>query len=254
MTHTHDFANGRPCWIDISVTTTQERESLMAFFGELFGWTFEVGPEETGYYTTALLDGRPVCAIGQGPDGPGQWVTYLATDDIQAAADRAAELDGHVFMGPMQVMDVGWLALGMDPLGALFGLWQKAEFAGFGSFGEPMAPCWFDHVSPSPQAAADFYAALFGIAQRAMDDAGTAILGPGDGYASVSTAPEGGPAAWMPIIAVTSVADTEARAVALGATPLMSAMPVPGGIASAFAAPGVGTVTLVYESPTPPAT
>jgi hypothetical protein len=56
-------------------------------------------------------------------------------------------------------------------------------------------------------------------------------------------------AAWMPILAVRSVAEAEQSAVALGATVLMSGQSVPGGIASAFAAPGSGTVTLVYESP-----
>ena len=51
------------------------------------------------------------------------------------------------------------------------------------------------------------------------------------------------------VLAVRSVAEAEQSAVSLGATVLMSGQPVPGGIASAFAAPGSGTVTLVYESP-----
>ena len=72
----------------------------------------------------------------------------------------------------------------------------------------------------------------------------------GDAVASFSPADEPGmTAAWMPVLAVRSVAETEKAAVAIGATVLMSGQPVPGGIASAFQSPVAGTVTLVYESP-----
>ena len=248
------FVNGQPCWVDAMVTDTARREGLTAFLGGVFGWTFEVGGPETGYYTMALLDGEPVCAIGQQPEGAGHWVTYLNADDIDATAARATEAGGQVIVPPMQVMGAGTMALALDPAGAVFGVWQKDDFAGFGAFGRVNAPCWFDHQSPSPSAAGAFYTTVFGTTLTPTGDDGSGIIGPGDpGFASVSASPGDLPPYWNPIFGVASVADAEDRAIVLGATPLMSGMPVPGGVASAFAAPGTGTVVTVFESADLPA-
>jgi predicted enzyme related to lactoylglutathione lyase len=247
------FRPGHPCWIDTSVPDATTREALMSFLGGLFGWTFDVGGEEFGYYTMALDDGAEVLAIGQQPQGTGQWLVYLATDDIEATALRATTLGAQVFLGPMSVGGAGTMAVGIDPTGAVFGLWQAGEFTGCQAFGRPGTPCWFDHVSSDPATAASFYSSLFGLEASAMGVGDPIMLlgGPAeDAVASFSPADEPGmTAAWMPILAVRSVAEAEQSAVALGATVLMSGQSVPGGIASAFAAPGSGTVTLVYESP-----
>ena len=98
----------------------------------------------------AHLDGETVAGIMAQPEGKGIWVTYFATDDIEAAAARVSDAGGQVFMGPMQVMDSGSMAVASDPVGAVFGLWQKDAFPGFGAFWRPDAPSWFDHQSPSP--------------------------------------------------------------------------------------------------------
>ncbi len=83
-----------------------------------------------------------------------------------------------------------------------------------------------------------------------MTDDGQGMLTSGENrHASVSMSPGEMPPSGIRSSAVDSVADAEARAVELGATVLMSAMPVPGGIASAFAAPVTGTVITVFESP-----
>lgn len=245
-----DFVNGRPCWIDVSVVDSQTREGLMAFLGDLFGWTFEVGGPETGHYTMGLLDGQHVCAIAQQPQGAGFWVTYLAVDDIQESTRRVTGAGGQVFMGPMAVMGAGSMALAMDPTGAVFGMWQKDDFAGFGTFGRPNAPCWFDHQSTTPRDAAAFYTTVFDLGFSPTTDDGQGMLTSGEfRYASLSASPGPMPPSWNPVVGVESVAAAEARAVELGATVLMSGMPVPGGTASAFAAPVTGTVITVFESP-----
>jgi predicted enzyme related to lactoylglutathione lyase len=247
---TLSFVPGQPCWFDMSVKDASTREALMSFFGDLFGWTFDVGGPETGNYTMALLDGSPVCAIGEQPDGMGVWVTYLNAPDIEDAIGKIGASGGQVFLGPMQVMDVGSMALGMDPAGAVFGLWQKAEFGGFETFGRAGAPCWFDHQSPAPAIARDFYTSVFGLGFNQVADDGQGMVMTGDAQlSSISKQPEEGmPASWNPVIAVASVDEAEAKAAALGATVLMSRMPVPGGIASAFATPITGTSVLVFES------
>jgi uncharacterized protein len=72
---------GTPTWIDLGIP---DLDRAMAFYGAVFGWDFEVGPEETGRYTMCRHDGSAVAAIVPNPD-PGAtdfwWSVYLATDD-----------------------------------------------------------------------------------------------------------------------------------------------------------------------------
>jgi predicted enzyme related to lactoylglutathione lyase len=253
MTTRRTFHPGQPCWIDTSVPDAPTREALMGFLSGIFGWTFDVSGEDFGYYSMARSGDANVLAIGQQPQGSGQWLVYLATDDVDTAVLDATTAGARIFVEPMEVGGAGTMAVGLDPTGAVFGLWQAGDFAGFEAFGRHGAPCWFDHVSSDPATAASFYANLFGLEVSAMG-VGDPIMLMGqlgqESIASFSLADEPGmPAAWMPVLGVASVSETEQAAVALGASVLMSGQSVPGGIASAFAAPGAGTVTLVYESP-----
>lgn len=240
---------GQPCWLDISVKTTPEREVLMAFLGDVFDWTFDVSGPEMGFYTMALRGGVPVCGIGENPDGAGHWVTYLATDDIQNSFEAVTAAGGNVFMPPMQVGDAGSMALAMDPVGAVFGMWQADQFGGFSAYGQVNGPTWFDHVSSDPARAGEFYAAAFGRTVAPMDEMGGGLimLGADDGVASFSLANDGQATAWTPIIGVASLDEAEERAVSHGGSVAFSGMDVPGGRVSGLA--GAGTLVIVYESP-----
>jgi predicted enzyme related to lactoylglutathione lyase len=93
---------------------------------------------------------------------------------------------------------------------------------------------------------------VFGFGFDQVTDNGQGMLTSGGSQlASISLQPqEGMPATWNPVIGVDSVDDVEAKAVGLGATVLMSRMPVPGGLASAFSAPVTGTMVLIFETAT----
>jgi predicted enzyme related to lactoylglutathione lyase len=141
------------------------------------------------------------------------------------------------------------MALAMDPVGAVFGLWQKGDFGGFNDYGLVNGPCWFDHVSGDPEAAGAFYAAAFGrtIAPLAEMGGGLIMLGAEDGVASFSLSNDGQPTAWTPIIGVSTLGDAEERAVSHGGSVLFSGMEVPGGKVSGLA--GAGTIIIAFESP-----
>lgn len=240
------FEQGQPCWIDISVPDTATREGLMAFLGAVFGWTFDVGGAEMGHYTMALHDGHPVCAIAQGTEGVGVWISYLNTTDIEDTIARINANGGQAFMGPMEIPGQGTMGLAMDNVGAAFGMWQASGFAGFGITEEPNTPVWFMHDSPDPAAAAQFYTAAFGLQASGQGDG--LMLGHGElSWMSLSPAQEGMQTQWQPVFAVASLSDTEAVAAANGGTVLMSGMPVPGGRASAFSDPAIGSVIVIYE-------
>lgn len=243
------FTEGAPCWLDIVVNDTDARERLVRFLEDAFGWTFEVGAPEMGYYSIASHDGRPVLAVGQMAEGGGQWVTYFNTADIDVAVARASDAGATVVMPADEVPGQGRLALLIDPAGAMHGMWQAGPFKGFGVYGEPNAPCWFDGMSSNADASIDYYAQVFGLnAQRMNGGAMMQSAGEELSVCSITQAPQAGmPSTWMPVIGAADLAATEARLVSLGATIQMSGMNVPGGKATAFTDPVVGSSLLVFE-------
>jgi uncharacterized protein len=115
---------GTPTWIDLGVPDLQR---AIDFYGALFGWEFEVGPEAAMRYTTCRLGGRRVAGIARNPD-PGAadtwWTVYFATDDCDGTATRITDAGGRLIHPPMEVMDFGRMAIARDAVGAQFGLWQ----------------------------------------------------------------------------------------------------------------------------------
>ena len=116
-------------WVDL---TTTDIEGAKAFYGGLFGWSYEDRPTSEGRpdYTMFMLDGQavaggnPMSPEMEAMGAPPVWVSYDKYDDIDAAAARAGEAGGVVFMPPMDVLDSGRMALIQDPTGAAFGIWS----------------------------------------------------------------------------------------------------------------------------------
>jgi predicted enzyme related to lactoylglutathione lyase len=151
---------GTPTWIDLGVP---DLDRALAFYGALFGWEFEIGPEEFGRYTMCRLRGRRVAAISAmfDPSARPFWNVYLATDDCDGTAARAREAGGTLVMAPMDVADDGRMAIVRDPVGAQFGLWQGRAHHGAEAVNEPGALVRNDLVTPTPEPARQFYAAVF---------------------------------------------------------------------------------------------
>ena len=172
MTQISSHAPGMPCWIDTGVATSEIRNKLMNFYSTLFGWKFEVGGPETGWYSIAFLNNKPVLGIGEQSDGEGRWITYFSSSDIEAAAKRVRDAGGEIVMGPYKVLDLGIMAHAIDVTGARHGLWQPITFPGFGVIDAPNTVGWFDHVSEDQAKAAHYYQAVLsnGIVLHAEGD------------------------------------------------------------------------------------
>jgi predicted enzyme related to lactoylglutathione lyase len=247
MTKLDTHPNGIPVWVDVMVETPEQRSALMDFYTSLYGWTWDVGGEEMGFYSIASLDGSPVMGLGQGPGGAGVLVPYFATDDIDASAAKAAELGGTVFMGPMVVPEAGSMALITDPTGAVFGLWQGGNFKGFGVAYESNAAGWFDHASSDPETAAAFYAGLTGHSVI-EPEAGMRVLTAGEQwFASISEdqMPGSSGAHWNPIYVVATLEAARNKVRDLGGTIVLEEMPVPGSAISAFVEPVMNTTVTI---------
>ncbi|MGB8197318.1 MAG: VOC family protein [Acidimicrobiales bacterium] len=238
---------GIPGWVDAAVETTEQREALMKFYSDLYGWTWEVGEEQMGYYSIASYNGSPVMGLGQGPGGAGVMVPYFYTDDINASAATAAELGGTVFMGPMEIPGAGIMALVTDPTGAVHGLWEAREFRGFGVAYEANAPGWFDHASNDPDAAAAYYSTLTGHTVIEPSP-GMKVLNVGEQwFASVSQnqIPERPNAQWNSIYVVDTLEVARNKIRELGGTIVLEEMPVPGSAISVFVEPVMHTVVTI---------
>ncbi|HEY3501843.1 MAG TPA: VOC family protein [Actinocatenispora sp.] len=167
------YADGEPCWSDISVTDPQ---AAQGFYGPLFGWTFADQGEEFGHYTMCLLAGAPVAALSPPPPGgesaPPAWSVYLSAGDVDAAVAAAEQAGGRALFPPMDIPGSGRMAYLLDPTGAGVGFWQAAGFTGAGRRDEPGSVGWCELITPDGDAADRFYQAVFGYqSQSKLPDA-----------------------------------------------------------------------------------
>jgi len=152
---------GAPCWVDL---LTSDTDKARAFYGELFGWTAQDTGEEYGGYINFLRDGLPVagCIHNDGQSGsPDVWSVYLASDDAKATVDAAADHGGKVLVPAMDVQELGTMAVVTDVGGATIGVWQPGLHKGFGVFGEPGTPAWFELHTRDYDASVQFYREVF---------------------------------------------------------------------------------------------
>ena len=161
------YPDGVFSWIDLSTT---DIAAAQQFYSGLFGWEVDETPigDSGSSYTNFRINGYTVAGGGQmmpemlEAGAPPVWISYVNVDDIDATAARAAEAGGAVFMPPMDVLDVGRMALVQDPTGAPFGLWQPKTHIGAQVVNQPNALVWNELQTRDPAAADTFYHKVFG--------------------------------------------------------------------------------------------
>jgi uncharacterized protein len=170
MTEMTTYAPGTPCWVDLA---SPDLDASIEFYGALFGWDVPVGEntEETGGYRIALSRDKSAAGIfplmqeGQPP----VWGTYVSVEDADATAEKVKQAGGQVIAEPMDVLDLGRMAVFSDPTGAVFGIWQAGSFSGAELVNEPNTFSWNELNTRDPDAAKSFYSAVFGWATRDTD-------------------------------------------------------------------------------------
>lgn len=252
------YKPGTPCWIDLMVP---DQQAAIDFYSDLFGWQGEVGPPETGGYAVCTLKGKPVAGImkAMNPDGtvpdplpPTVWTTYLSTDGIDSTVKSVTDAGGTVMMGPMDVMDLGKMAVISDPTGAVVGLWQPGTFDGAGIVNEHGALIWNELTTPDLKAASAFYSSILPVttAESEMEGAeGYVEFKVNDravgGMMDMSKMPPGVPPHWQPYFHVDSVDDVQAAAVRAGATVLAPAFDMVAGRMAVLADPQGGAFSII---------
>jgi uncharacterized protein len=115
-----------------------------AFYGTVFGWTFDKAPMEMEYWLirTARSEGPDGGTVGVdggllakgGRDGgegasPNAFVCTIEVEDIDATLQQAAASGASVQMPKDLLQGVGWLSYLKDPEGNTFGVLQPQRSA-----------------------------------------------------------------------------------------------------------------------------
>lgn len=97
-------------------------QAAMAFYGPLFGWTFETMEGARGAYHVAKIGDQGIGGVMKTPSEAGAmppaWGAYVTVADVDATARRCTELGGKVCMPPTDIPKVGRFAVLQDPQGA----------------------------------------------------------------------------------------------------------------------------------------
>ncbi len=220
---TSNQPDGTPTWIDLGIP---DLERAMDFYRGLFGWEYIVGPAEYGHYTMCLLGDRAVAAIMPNTDPDATdfwWNVYFATDDCDGTAKRIIDAGGTMLTTPMDVMEQGRMAIARDPVGAQFGLWQGNAHIGCQVVNEPNSLVRNDLVTPTPEPARDFYAAVFDYTldrNEDLPDFDFTFLRRPDGHevAGIFGTPDAPSSRWSTTFEVTDTDAVAERAIAAGGT------------------------------------
>jgi predicted enzyme related to lactoylglutathione lyase len=157
-----EYAPGTPSWIELSSPDT---DAAARFYDALLGWSAtEPGPPETGGYRMFQQGEANVAGLmGIMQEGqPTAWSTYVSVADAEETAAKVKAAGGSVIVEPMDVTDIGRMAVFVDPTGAAFGIWQPKTFAGADLVNEPNSLCWNEVLTRDADTNKAFYSAVFG--------------------------------------------------------------------------------------------
>jgi predicted enzyme related to lactoylglutathione lyase len=250
-----EYAPGTPSWVELSSPDTNAAAS---FYDALMGWgATEPGPAESGGYRMFQLGDKNVAGLmGHMQEGqPTAWATYVSVADAQETAAKVKAAGGSVVVEPMDVMDIGRMALFADPTGAVFGVWQPKTFTGADVVNEPGSLCWNEVLTRDADAGKAFYAAVFGWTGRPPAFEGApetytvweldgkqvgGMMQMTDEYFPAEIPPH-----WGVCFAVADCDATVAKARALGATDTNEAMDMPIGRFAGFVDPQGASFTVM---------
>ena len=103
---------------------TADLDGSSAFYGGLFGWTFEQMEGEMPYLIIKAQGGRSNGGVRPRMESePPYWLVYFGSDDLEASTARAGELGGSTIVEPMAV-GPGRISVLQDPQGAVFALYN----------------------------------------------------------------------------------------------------------------------------------
>jgi predicted enzyme related to lactoylglutathione lyase len=119
---------GVPTWPELA---TRDPAKAAGFYTQLLGWDTKKSPNPLTSYTEWQLGGESIGGMiemdNRWGGAPPHWLIYIMVSDCRAASDNAVAIGGKVHMPPMDIPNVGQIAVVADPQGAVFSMIQLAE-------------------------------------------------------------------------------------------------------------------------------
>ncbi len=105
---------------------TNDINRAKAFYGQALGWTFDPFPMPDGEYWIAKApDGTPTAGImpmdPQDTESQPGWLSYVQVDDLDARIRAVRAGGGNILQEPLDIPNVGRIAVVEDPAGAVLG-------------------------------------------------------------------------------------------------------------------------------------
>jgi len=238
MAEINQYTPGTFCWVELSTT---DQNGAKAFYTQLLGLDVREVPFGEGAVYTILtkkgLDAGAICT--QDPSQtqmgiPPNWLSYVSVANVADSAKKAGELGGNVVAGPFDVMNVGKMAVAMDPAGAAFAMWQPLDHIGAQIVNEPGSWCWNELGTNDTDAAGKFYSGLFGWGLDAMEMGGGMIytmLRNGEkhtgGMYKITSEMGGMPPNWMIYFAVADCDQSAEKVTSLGGKVIVPPSDIP---------------------------
>lgn len=214
---------------------SNDAPALRTFYQSLFGWepmVWETNPDYALIPSTG--EGYGIAGgIGQIQENefPSYLTFYIEVADLDASVAAIPTLGGTVVVPPMEIPDVGRMALFTDPAGSMTGLIESTDWVE----PAPLAPSphpvvHFEIGAHDPAPVRDFYASLLGWTYTVYEGFGYAEVvlpedGPGIG-GGIATIPAEAPNYVAVYVSVPDLQATLDAAAALGATVVLPPMPV----------------------------
>lgn len=229
---------GRFVWHELN---TLAIDAAIAFYGPVFGWTFEGAT--TGEHAYPHIRGSQkelggitwLAEQAKAVGVPPHWMGYIETADVDATVAQALMLGGQVYVPPMDIPNTGRFSVIGDPQGAAVAVFRASKLAPLNNPRLPGEFNWNELATSDPAAAFDFYHALFGWEKKVEMDMGPMgtyiVFGLADlQMGGIFRRPAEMPvSAWLYYVMVSDVDATLKRAVDAGAKLLDGPMEVPGG-------------------------
>lgn len=169
-----DLPSGSFIWYEL---LTKDPDAAKDFYSKVIGWgTQEWDGGEQPYTMWTAAEDAPVGGVYQLPEeveaqgAPSHWLAYVCVDDVAAKMDEAEAAGGGIVMGPMDIPEVGRIAIIRDPQGAVLALHTPTAPPPGHTGDQPGFFSWHELITTDHEGAFDFYSALFGWEKtNAMD-------------------------------------------------------------------------------------
>jgi len=241
-------AIGRFVWHDNGSTDVEKAKT---FYTQLFGWETEIFKPGEMDYAMIKAGGQTHGGISAAQGGaPSNWIGHVLVTDVDETVLRAEGAGGKVLAGPMDIPEVGRMAVIADPQGAVI--------SAFASAGEPPTNegtfVWDELMTTDVEGAKSFYKEVFGWTAKDMDMGEmtyTIFVRAGDvDAAGCMERPAGveAPPHWLPYIGTKDVDATAAKAKKLGATIFRDGTDIPNMGRYAIIQDPIGAVFGIWQS------